>query len=85
MWKSKQKLWKSKTSSDPTAKVYTQLNWKIWIKWTTLPGAKIKTESSKESHNPQGNEAVMISLPTKKKKKKKKKNLKDKLFICRNI
>jgi hypothetical protein len=30
----KQNLKKSKKSSDPTTKAYTQQNWKTWMKWT---------------------------------------------------
>jgi hypothetical protein len=29
-------LRKSKTSSDPTTKDYTQQNWKAWMKWTVF-------------------------------------------------
>jgi hypothetical protein len=25
-----------KKNSDPTTNIYTQLNWKIWIKWTLI-------------------------------------------------
>jgi hypothetical protein len=28
-----QKPWKSEKSSVPTTKVYTQLNWEMWMKW----------------------------------------------------
>jgi hypothetical protein len=41
-------LRKSKTSSDPTTKGYTQQNWKIWMKWKPprqIPGTKFKSGS----------------------------------------
>jgi hypothetical protein len=64
---------KSKASSDPTTKGYTQQNRITWIKWTIfreIPGTKFKQDQINDINSPitpKEIEAVINSLPTKKK------------------